>query len=67
VCVFFSLSVLLYLKKKIISFGGEIFTPCQFERHAGKSTSRNWKSSIRCCGRPLSAFIESYETNDGKK
>ena len=51
---------------RCISFDGQIFTPCKFERHAGKS-SRNWKSSIRCYGKPLSSFIEMYETLDGKK
>ena len=50
-----------------ISFGGKIFTPCEFECHAGKSASRNWKLLIRYCGKPLSSFIESYETTDGKK
>ena len=52
---------------RCISFGGQTFTPCEFERHAGKSSSRNWKSSIRCCGKPLSSFIEMYETLDGKR
>ena len=50
-----------------ISFGGQIFIPCQFERHAGKSSSRNWKLLICCRGKPLSPFLESYETSDDKK
>ena len=49
-----------------ISFGGKIFTPCEFERHAGKSASRNWKLSIHCYGKPLSTFIESSEATNGK-
>ena len=52
---------------RCISFDGKIFTPCEFERHAGKSSPRNWKSSIRCRGKPLSSFIEMCETFDGKK
>ena len=35
---------------RCISFGGQIFTPCEFECHAGKSSSRNWKMPIRCGG-----------------
>ena len=50
-----------------IFFGGKVFTPCKFEHHTGKSAYRNWKSSIRCCGNPLSSHIELYETPDGKK
>ena len=50
-----------------LSFGGQIFTPYQFERHAHKSSSRNWKLLICCRGKPLSTFVESYETSDGKK
>ena len=52
---------------RCISFDGKIFTPCEFERHAGKSSSRNWKSSICCRGKPLSSFIEMCEISDGKK
>jgi len=48
-----------------ISFGGQIFTPCEFEHHVGKSTYR--KLSICCCRKPLSTFIKSHETTDGNK
>ena len=51
----------------VVSFGEKFFTPCEFERLTGKSSSRNWKSLIRCCGRPLSTFIEMCETSSGKK
>ena len=49
---------------RCISFDGKISTPCEFD---GKSSSRNWKSSIRCCGKPLLSSIEMCETSDGKK
>jgi len=52
---------------RCISFGGQIFTTCEFERHAGKSSSKNWKMSIRYEGKPLMNFIESYQSPDGKK
>ena len=52
---------------RCIPLGGKVFTPCEFERHAGKSASRNWKALIRYCGKPLLNFIESYESPDGKK
>jgi len=34
--------------------------------HAGKSSSKNWKTSICCNRKPLLNFIESYESPDGK-
>ena len=53
---------------KLLSFfRGTDFTPCEFEYLAGKSSSRNWKQSIRYGGKPLLNFIESYESPDGKK
>jgi len=50
-----------------ISFGVKVFTPFEFECHAGKSASINWKSSIHYCGNPLSSYIKTYETSDGKE
>ena len=52
---------------RFISFGEQIFTPCEFECHANKSSSKNWKISICCHGKPLLNFIELYESPDGKK
>ena len=30
-----------------VSFSVKLLTPCEFERLAGRSTSRNWKTLIR--------------------
>ena len=52
---------------RCISLGARIFTACEFERHAGKSTSKNWKTSIRFEGKPLSNYLEPYATSKGKR
>ena len=45
---------------RCVSHGADLLTPCEFECLAGRSTSRNWKTSIRFRGKPLSNFLESY-------
>ncbi|XP_683309.3 uncharacterized protein sp100.3 [Danio rerio] len=37
---------------------GRWFSPSEFEKFAGKESSRNWKASIRCDGTPLKKLIE---------
>uniref|UniRef100_A0A3B4YV33 SP110 nuclear body protein, tandem duplicate 1 n=1 Tax=Seriola lalandi dorsalis TaxID=1841481 RepID=A0A3B4YV33_SERLL len=36
------------------------FTPTEFEKLAGKSSSKNWKWSIRCSGTPLGKLIKVW-------
>jgi len=42
-------------------------TPCEFERRAGKSASRNWKNSIRFEERPISNYLETCVGPRGKR
>ncbi|XP_056309383.1 sp110 nuclear body protein-like isoform X2 [Danio aesculapii] len=37
---------------------GRWFSPCEFQKFAGKESSRKWKASIRCDGTPLKKLIE---------
>ncbi|XP_035037676.1 nuclear body protein SP140-like protein [Hippoglossus stenolepis] len=41
-----------------IMFQKRWFTPSEFEKFAGKGSSKNWKLSIRCMGSPLARLIE---------
>ncbi|XP_072298751.1 uncharacterized protein [Eucyclogobius newberryi] len=34
------------------------YTPCEFERHAGKERYKNWKLSIHCNGTPLETLLQ---------
>ena len=47
--------------------GSVVLTPCEFERHAGRRSTKNWKKSIRYCGRPLGKFLELYTSSEGRK
>ena len=45
---------------RCISFtagNGSFMTPCEFERRAGRSSSKNWKRTIRYAGNPLVTFF----------
>ncbi|KAL7379492.1 hypothetical protein ABVT39_028271 [Epinephelus coioides] len=44
--------------EKCIVFKKQWFTPGEFERFAGKKSSKNWKLSIRCQGTPLEKLIK---------
>ncbi|KAK2833722.1 hypothetical protein Q5P01_017611 [Channa striata] len=44
--------------EQCILFQNQWFTPGEFERRAGKMSSKNWKWSIRCNGTPLGKLIE---------
>ncbi|KAK2833721.1 hypothetical protein Q5P01_017610 [Channa striata] len=44
--------------EQCIFFQNQWFTPGEFERRAGKMSSKNWKLSIRCNGTPLGKLIE---------
>jgi len=51
---------------RCVSHGVDLPTPCEFERLAVRSTSRNWNTSIRFRGKPLSNFLK-YLSVDKKK
>nr|XP_033499732.1 nuclear body protein SP140-like protein isoform X4 [Epinephelus lanceolatus] len=44
--------------EKCIVFKKQWFTPCEFERFAGKKSFKNWKLSIRCQGTPLEKLLK---------
>ena len=50
-----------------VLLGSVVLTPCEFERRAGRGNTKNWKKSIRYCGRPLGEFLESYTSSEGRK
>ncbi|KAG7239463.1 hypothetical protein INR49_028934, partial [Caranx melampygus] len=45
--------------EKCILFEKQWFTPGQFEKLAGKGSSKNWKLSIRCMGTTLGKLIKA--------
>ncbi|TKS91696.1 Nuclear body protein SP140-like protein [Collichthys lucidus] len=42
------------------------FTPAEFEKFSGKSSSRNWKLSIRCRDVPLGKLIQEGHLKSGR-
>ncbi|XP_053300357.1 nuclear body protein SP140-like protein [Pleuronectes platessa] len=44
--------------EKCIMFQKQWFTPIEYEKFAGKGSSKNWKSSIKCMGSPLARLIK---------
>uniref|UniRef100_A0A3Q3L352 SP110 nuclear antigen, tandem duplicate 1 n=1 Tax=Mastacembelus armatus TaxID=205130 RepID=A0A3Q3L352_9TELE len=44
--------------EKCILFQKSWFTPTEFEKRAGKGSSKNWKTSIRCKGTTLGKLIQ---------
>ena len=55
---------------RCISFtvgNGSFMTPCEFERRAGRSSSKNWKRTIRYAGKPIGNFLQVVENQNGKK
>lgn len=44
--------------EKCIAVNKQWFTPTEFERFAGKQSSKNWKVTIRCVNTPLGKLIE---------
>ncbi|KAM7386540.1 hypothetical protein PAMA_009241 [Pampus argenteus] len=44
--------------EKCILVNKQWFTPCEFERLAGKQSCKNWKLSIRCMDTPLLTLIQ---------
>ena len=43
-----------------------LLSPCEFQHQVGKATAKNWESSIRYQGQPLSRALESVTASDGK-
>ena len=54
---------------RCISFGdgGSLFTPCDFERKAGRGASKNWKKTIRFKGKSIGCYLEPVSSADAKK
>jgi len=50
-----------------VHLGSVILTPCEFERCAGRGTTRNRKKSNCFRGRPLSEFLELYTNSEERK
>ena len=42
-------------------------TPCDFERRAGRSSSKNWNRTIRYAGKPIGEFLQGVVNQYGKK
>ncbi|KAL3054106.1 hypothetical protein OYC64_006439 [Pagothenia borchgrevinki] len=45
--------------EKCIAVGRQWFTPSEFERFAGKDSSKNWKMTIKCLDTPLGKLIQA--------
>ena len=50
-----------------IQFGSSLLSPCEFQCQTGKSSSRNWKNSIRYMDKAISNAFKSYVMSDGKR
>uniref|UniRef100_A0A7N8X123 SP110 nuclear antigen, tandem duplicate 1 n=1 Tax=Mastacembelus armatus TaxID=205130 RepID=A0A7N8X123_9TELE len=50
--------------EKCILFQKSWFTPTEFEKRAGKGSSKNWKTSIRCKGTTLGKLIQVCQKSD---
>ena len=46
---------------------GSFMTPCEFECRAGRSSSKNWKRTIRYAGKPIGDFLQCVVNQNGKK
>lgn len=52
-------NVLLFSgKRDCIKHDGEMISPLQFEQRGGKESSKCWKTSILCQGKPLKSLME---------
>ena len=51
---------------RCVLLGSVVLTPCEFERRAGRGSTKNWKKSIRYCGIPLGELLESYTSSEGR-
>ena len=52
---------------RCIQFGSSLLSPCEFQRQAGKASSKNWKNSIRYMGQAISNALENTVTSSGKR
>ena len=52
---------------RCVWFGTKLLTSCEFECLAGRSSSKNWKVSIRFRGEPLLNFLKHFQTINGRK
>ena len=46
---------------------GDLLTPCDLQRKAGKASSKNWKTTIRYQDQPISKFLVSYRDEMGRR
>jgi len=52
---------------RCVQLDGDLLTPCDLQRKAGKASSKNWKASIRYKSQPLSKFLVSYRDGTGRR
>ena len=50
-----------------IQLGSRTISPCQFQREAGKASTKNWKATIRYLNQHFSRFLETYTNHSGNR
>uniref|UniRef100_A0AAQ6A3X2 SAND domain-containing protein n=1 Tax=Amphiprion ocellaris TaxID=80972 RepID=A0AAQ6A3X2_AMPOC len=57
-------SLVTLRRAKCILVKKQWFTPTEFEKFAGKESTKNWKVSIRCCGTILGKLIKMEDQTE---
>ena len=52
---------------RCVRLNGDLLTPCDLQRKAGKASSKNWKTTIRYQDQPISKFLVSYRDEMGRR